>query len=165
MDVEHAADDRTQYLTFALGGEEYAVDILKVREIIRYDAALTAVPTMPAWVRGVINLRGSVVPVADLAILLGAPGGTPTSRTCVVVMDVAIHGEATVMGVIADAVSEVRSLARSDVEAPPSFGTPIRGDALAGLGRIGDRFVLILDIDRAVSAQTLAPSQGSPRAA
>jgi purine-binding chemotaxis protein CheW len=153
MDAGHALDESTQYLTFTLAGEEYGVGLLKVREIIRYDGVLTAVPAMPPWVRGVTNLRGSVVPVVDLAILFGIPSRAITNRTCVVVMDVVVHGESVVMGVIADTVSEVRSLAPSDIESPPCFGTRIRGDMLTGLGKIGERFILMLDIDRMVSAQ------------
>ncbi len=156
MDVERPPEELTQYLTFTLGGDEYAVNLLKVKEIVRYDATLTAVPTMPAWVRGVMNLRGRVVPVVDLAMLCGLPSRAATNRTCVVVMDAAIRGETTVMGVIADGVNDVRSLARGDVEPPPRFGTPIRGDALAGVGKIDERFVLILDIDRALSAPARA---------
>lgn len=151
MDLVHTPTDTTQYLTFTLAGEEYAVNILKVREIIRYDPALTAVPAMPAWVRGVINLRGSVVPVVDLAVKFGTPSRVITNRTCVVVMEASMNGDRTVIGVIADAVSEVLALAPSDVEPPPSFGTSIRGDVLTGLGKIGERFVLIVDVDRVFS--------------
>lgn len=153
MDAGHALDESTPYLTFTLAGDEYGVNLLKVREIIRYDGAATPVPTMPPWVRGVINLRGSVVPVVDLATLFGMPSRAATNRTCVVVMDVTVHGESVVMGVIADTVSEVRSLAPSDIESPPCFGTRIRGDVLTGLGKVGERFVLMLDIDRVLSLQ------------
>jgi purine-binding chemotaxis protein CheW len=149
-----ALGETTQYLTFSLAGEEYAVSILKVREIIRYDPTLTTVPTMPAWVRGVINLRGSVVPVVDLAVKFGAPSGAITNRTCVVVVEASVNGDHTVAGIIADAVSEVMALSPTDVEPPPGFGTPIRGDLLKGLGKVGARFVLILDIDRVLSAPT-----------
>ncbi|MEW6683649.1 MAG: chemotaxis protein CheW [Nitrospirota bacterium] len=151
MDTEQAAAETAQYLTFTLAGEEYAVSILKVREIIRYDPTLTTVPTMPAWVRGVINLRGSVVPVIDLAVKLGVPSGAITNRTCVVVVEALVNGDHTVAGIMADSVSEVKVLAPGDVEPPPEFGTPIRGDLLKGLGKIGARFVLILDIDRVLS--------------
>lgn len=152
MDPERAPTDTTQYLTFTLAGEEYAVTILKVREIVRYDPTLTAVPAMPAWVRGVMNLRGSVVPVVDLAVKFGAPSRVITNRTCVVVMEASVNGDQTVIGVIADAVSQVLALASGEVEPPPSFGTSIRGDVLTGLGKIGERFVLIVDVDRVFSA-------------
>ncbi len=151
MDTAHATSEPTQYLTFSLGGEDYAVGIVKVREIIRYDPTLMAVPTMPSWVRGVINLRGSVVPVVDLAVKFGVPSRAITKRTCVVVMDLSVRGDQTVIGVIADAVSEVTALSATDIEPPPTFGTPIGGDSLKGLGKVGSRFVLILDIDRVLA--------------
>lgn len=151
MDAAHATAETTQYLTFSLGGEDYAVPLLKVREIIRHDTAPTAVPAMPAWVRGVINLRGRVIPVIDLAMKFGAPGGPVTNRTCVVVMDVSVNDEPSVIGVIADHVSDVTALSASDIEPPPSFGTTVRSDVLAGLGKVGSRFVLILDIDRVLT--------------
>jgi purine-binding chemotaxis protein CheW len=154
MDTQDQSAETTQYLTFSLAGEEYAVSILKVREIIRYDPTLTTVPTMPAWVRGVINLRGSVVPVIDLAVKVGALSGAITNRTCVVVVEASVNGDHTVAGIIADSVSEVKVLAPGDVEPPPEFGTPIRADLLKGLGKVGARFVLILDIDRVLSVPT-----------
>ncbi len=153
MDAVPATTEPIQYLTFSLAGEDYAVSILKVREIIRYDETPTTVPTMPAWVRGVINLRGSVVPVVDLAVKFGVPIQPITKRTCVVVMDVSVNGDPSVIGVVADAVSEVTALSAADVEPPPSFGTPIRSDLLKGLGKVGSRFVLILDVDRLLAAQ------------
>jgi purine-binding chemotaxis protein CheW len=151
METRDQSTETTQYLTFTLAGEEYALSILKVREIIRYDSTLTAVPTMPGWVRGVINLRGSVVPVVDLAVKFGTPSGAITNRTCVVVVEASVNGDPTVAGIIADSVSEVKVLAPGDVEPPPEFGTSIRADLLKGLGKVGARFVLILDIDRVLS--------------
>lgn len=152
MDSRDTLPETPQYLTFTLAGEEYAVSILKVREIIQYDPTLTSVPTMPGWVRGVINLRGSVVPVIDLAVKLGAPCGAVTHRTCVVVVEASVNGEQTVVGIIADSVSEVKVLPPGDVAPPPEFGTPVRSDLLKGLGKAGGRFVLILDIDRVLAA-------------
>lgn len=150
--MDSAPTESIQYLTFTLAGEDYAVDILRVREIIRYDPSLTAVPAMPAWVRGVINLRGSVVPVVDLSVKFGTSSRAITNRTCVVVMEVCMNGDRTVIGVIADAVSDVLTLAPGDVEPPPSFGTLVRAEVLTGLGKIGERFVLLVDVDRVFSA-------------
>jgi len=152
-----SAPDRTapqQYLGFHLAGEEYAVSILRVREIIEYEV-VTRVPGTPAWVRGVMNLRGSVVPVIDLAVKLGLAESPVTRRTCIVVAEVELGGEKVVLGVMADAVSQVLELAAAEIEPPPSFGTPVRVDYLHGLGRLGDRFVLLLDIDRLLSAAEL----------
>ena len=149
--------DRTvspQYLGFHLAGEECAVSILRVREIIEYEA-VTRVPGTPPWVRGVMNLRGSVVPVIDLAVKLGLPETVVTKRTCIVVSEVDLDGERVVMGVVADAVSQVMDLAASEIEPPPAFGTAVRVDYLLGLGRLKDRFVLLLDIDRVLSAAEL----------
>jgi purine-binding chemotaxis protein CheW len=151
VDAAHVTAETTQYLIFSLGGEDYAVRLPKVREIIRHDTAPTTVPAMPAWVSGVINLRGRVIPVIDLAMKFGVPGGPITKRTCVVVMDVSVNGEHSVIGVIADHVSDVTALSASDIEPPPSFGTTVRSDLLAGLGKVGSRFVLILDIDRVLA--------------
>ncbi len=158
MDAVKDVVEQTQYLTFALVEEEYAISILKVKEIIEYDAALTKVPNMPPSVRGVINLRGSVVPVVDLALKFGLPERPVTKRTCVVIVEADMGGDHTVMGVIADAVSEVMDLSPRDIEAPPPFGTRVRGDYLKGLGKIGKKFVLILDIDRVLSSEDLQES-------
>lgn len=156
--MEAAKDtiEQTQYLTFTLGGEEYAVSILKVKEIIEYDEHLTKVPTMPASVRGVINLRGNVVPVVDLAVKLGLPERPITKRTCVVIAEVDVEADHVVMGLIADTVSEVIGLAGSDIEPAPVFGTRVRADYLKGLGKVGKRFILLLDLDRVLTAQTVS---------
>ncbi len=162
MDAVKDVVEQTQYLTFALAGEEYAISILKVKEIIEYDAALTKVPNMPPSVRGVINLRGSVVPVVDLALKFGLPERLVTKRTCVVIVEADVGGDHTVMGVITDTVSEVMDLLPRDIEAPPLFGTRVRGDYLKGLGKIGKKFVLILDIDRVLSAEDLPEAAEVP---
>ncbi|MFI5119143.1 MAG: chemotaxis protein CheW [Thermoanaerobaculia bacterium] len=144
----------TQYLCFRLAGEECAIGILKVREIIEYHT-VTKVPAMPPWVRGVMNLRGSVVPVIDLTVKFGLPAGPVTNRTCIVIAEVALDGEPAVMGIVVDAVSRVLELAPADIEPPPAFGTSVRVDYLLGLGKFGDRFVLLLDIDRVLSVAEL----------
>lgn len=141
------SDFRTQYLSFTLCGEEYAVDILRVREIIEYDA-LTRVPAMPSSVRGVINLRGRVVPVLDLAARFGLPESPITRRSCIVMVELDDDGESLVMGLVADAVSQVLDLAEGEIEPPPSFGTAISTRYIRGMAETGKKFVIILDVDR-----------------
>lgn len=143
--------EKRQYLSFALAGSDYGVGILQVKEILQYET-ITPVPSMPPSVRGVINLRGSVVPVVDLAVKFGLPRTTVTKRTCILMVEAALDGRTTVMGVIADAVSEVLELAAGDVEPPPPFGTRVRADFLLGMGKVGRGFVLLLDLDRVLSA-------------
>lgn len=144
-----------QYLTFHIGEEECGVSILQVKEIVGYRTT-TAVPGTPPWIRGVINVRGSVVPVVDLAVKFGLEVRDVTKRTCVVIVDVEIDGELTAMGVVADAVDEVLDLRVEDIEDAPAFGTGVRVDYLQGLARIEDRFVLVLDIDKVLQADELA---------
>ncbi|WP_224360939.1 chemotaxis protein CheW [Hyalangium versicolor] len=143
-----------QYLSFFVAGEEYALSILQVREIIEYDT-VTRVPSAPVWVRGVTNLRGSVLPVIDLSLKLGFPPSSLHRRSCVVVVEVTFQGEKLVMGVMADAVGQVLDLGPGDVEPPPAFGTPIHADYLLGMGRAGKKFILLLDIDRVLNTQEI----------
>lgn len=144
----------TQYLGFYLGGEECGIGLLRVREILEYPV-LTRVPTTPHWVRGVINLRGGVIPVIDLAVKFGLQDNAVSKQTCVIIVEVDIEGERTVMGVVADSVSQVIELAPSDIVSPPAFGTAVRVEYLLGLGKQGDRFILLLDTDRVLSAAEL----------
>jgi purine-binding chemotaxis protein CheW len=148
-----AKDDaiRAQYLSFSLRGTEYAVGILKVKEILQYEQT-TRVPSTPRSVRGVINLRGQVVPVVDLAAKFGLGETEPTPFTCILIVEAAIEGASTVVGIMADSVQEVIELGGDDVEPPPAFGTHVKVDFLLGMGKLGKRFVLLLDIDRVISA-------------
>src|ERR1051325_1517676 len=139
-----------QYLTFFLRGEEYAAPILRVKEIIEYSAG-TRVPATQAHVRGVINLRGAVRPVIDLAVKFGHAESAPTRTTCIIVLETRLEGETTVVGILADAVSEVVDIAGDAIEPPPAFGTGIRIDFLAGMGKLDQRLALILDLDRVLS--------------
>jgi len=148
--------DYTQYLTFHLAGEEYAVGILQIREIITY-GTLTKVPHTPPSIRGVINLRGNVVPVVDLGRKFGLTASPVTDRTCIVIVEANINENRTVMGVIADSVSQVISMSENDILPAPAFGTRVRIDFLRGMGKSGDKFVLVLDIDKVLSADDLAP--------
>ena len=148
------AETRAQYLSFELCGEEYAVNILRVREIIEYDT-LTRVPGMPACVRGVINLRGRVVPVLDLAARFGLAESETTRRSCIVMMELTDDEDSVVIGVITDAVSQVLDLADSEIEPPPSFGTHISAEFISGMAQTGKKFVILLDIDRALNPAEL----------
>ena len=146
--------EQIQYLTFEIAGDEYALGILGVKEIIEYDT-VTKVPMTPPWIRGVINLRGSVVPVIDLAVKFGFSDRRVTKRTCIVIVEVNLEGSQTVMGLIVDGVSQVIDLQRQDIEPAPAFGTRVRVDFLQGLGKVGKKFVLILNIDRTLSIEEL----------
>ena len=142
--------DSQQYLTFFIRSEEYAVGILRVREILEYET-VTRVPTTPVHVRGVINLRGAVMPVVDLAAKFGHGETQPSRTVCVVVVETRLHDELLTVGIMADAVSEVVDIPPAAIEPPPSFGTHVRIDFLTGMGKLDGRLVLVLDIDRILS--------------
>ncbi len=144
-------EQANQYLSFTLAGSTYGLPILKVREILSYEGA-TPVPGTPPSIRGVVNVRGAVVPIVDLAVKFGRGATDATKRTCTLVVDAVSGGEALTVGLLAAAVNEVVELAAGDVEPPPSFGTGVRVDYLLGLGKTAAGFVLLLDIDRVLSA-------------
>jgi purine-binding chemotaxis protein CheW len=143
-----------QYLTFYVAGEEYAVTILKVTEIIEC-VSLTHVPGTPSWIRGVLNLRGAVVPVVDLAVKFGLPQTVLTRRTCVVMVEIEHEAEHLVLGVMADSVHQVVELGPEQIQPPPSFGPKVRVDCIQGMGLSGDAFVVLLDIDRVLSSSEI----------
>lgn len=147
--------DVRQYLTFLLGGEMYAVGILNVKEIIEY-GNLTEIPMLPSFIRGVINLRGSVVPVVDLAARFGGSHAEVQRRTCIVIVEVRHEDAKHDLGIMVDAVSEVLEINGSDIEPAPSFGARIRADFIAGMGKVGGKFVIILDIQRVLSVDELS---------
>ncbi len=144
-----------QYLTFQLSGEMYAVGILNVKEIIEY-GSLTEIPMMPAFIRGVINLRGSVVPVIDLAARFGGHQTETSRRTCIVIIELTTADEHHDIGVVVDAVSEVLEVSSADIEPAPAFGAKIRADFIAGMGKIAGKFVIILDIQKVLSVDEIA---------
>ena len=150
-----AAVDVQQYLTFQLSGEMYAVGILNVKEIIEY-GQLTEIPMMPAFIRGVINLRGSVVPVIDLAARFGGHQTEISRRTCIVIIELASEDDKHDIGVVVDAVSEVLEVSKAEIEPPPAFGAKIRADFIEGMGKIGGKFVIILNIQRVLSVDEIA---------
>ena len=141
-----------QALTFVVAGQEYAIGILSVKEIIEYDVP-TRVPGAPPYVAGVINLRGTVVPVIDLALRFHAEPTKVTARTCTIIVDVGAEGQTTSIGVLADAVNTVIDLTPDIIDEPPQFGARVRSDFLLGMIRSGNKFVLLLDIDRALADQ------------
>ncbi|RKH09184.1 chemotaxis protein CheW [Corallococcus sp. CA053C] len=145
---------RSSYLSFMLADEQYAVGLLQVREIIEY-RPVTRVPGMPAAVQGVINLRGSVVPVVDLAVKFGLPPRPITRWSCFVIVEATFDGQQTVLGLLADTVREVLELGPGDIEPPPAFGTRVRLEFLRGMGRQEDAFILLLDLDRLLSLDEL----------
>jgi len=149
-----AAGEAHQYLTFNLAGEMYAVGILNVKEIIEY-GHLTEIPMMPSFIRGVINLRGAVVPVIDLAALFGGKASVVQKRTCNVIVEIRTAETKHDLGIMVDAVSEVLEIHANDIEPPPSFGAKIRADFIAGMGKVAGKFVIILDIQQALSSDQI----------
>jgi purine-binding chemotaxis protein CheW len=143
-----------QYLTFFVAGEEYAVNILKVKEIIEYDT-VTVVPNTALWIRGVTNLRGNVVPVIDLAVKFGLPASKVSKFSCIVITEVSYDGDRLTMGVMADSVNQVLDFSENEIETPPPFGTRVRIEFLLGMGQMGKKFCLILDIDKVLSTDEL----------
>jgi purine-binding chemotaxis protein CheW len=162
--VADASPDQEQYLIFTLGGESFAIGILAVKEIIEY-GSLTAVPMMPEVVRGVINLRGAVVPVIDLSRRFGQPRTEVRKRTCIVIVELAQDGERHDVGVIVDAVNEVIDIAQAEIEPPPSFGARVRTDFIAGMGKLAGGFVIILSLDKVLSLGEIAAAMAAGQSA
>lgn len=150
-----AADQSGQFLTFTLGEEVFAMDIRTVREIIQY-GAMTTMPLMPEFVRGVINLRGAVVPVVDLQARFGRPTAQVGKKSCIVIFDSKRDEERIELGLLVDAVSEVIDIAPAEIEPPPSFGTAVRRDFVRGMGKAADRFFIILEPDKAFDVDEMA---------
>lgn len=145
----------TQYLTFALGHEMFATDIRSIKEIIEY-AGLTTVPMMPAFIRGVINLRGAVVPVIDLSVRFGREPTVLTRRTCVVIFEVCDDNGWQDVGVVVDAVSEVLEIPASAIEPPPGFGARIRPEFISGMARLEGGFAIVLHVGGVLSVEEMA---------
>lgn len=146
----------SQFLTFMLADEQYAIGILHIKEIIEY-GSLATVPMMPPCVRGVINLRGAVVPVLDLSARFGRAPSVIGKRSCIVIAEVA-NGEdegVQVLGMLVDAVNAVVEIGASDIEPAPSFGTRIRPDFIAGIGKFSGKFVILLDIDHVLASEEI----------
>jgi purine-binding chemotaxis protein CheW len=147
-------DERATYLTFNLEEESFAIEVENVREVLDL-ASVTKVPHTPDFMRGVINLRGNVVPVMDMRAKFGLPAVEDTVDTCIVVVEVNFGGEITVIGALADSVQEVFELGNDQIEPPPSIGTRLDTEFIRGMGKKGDRFIIILDIDKVFSVDEL----------
>ncbi|TWC28174.1 purine-binding chemotaxis protein CheW [Pseudomonas sp. SJZ079] len=149
-------EDEAQYLTFMLGGEMFAISILGIKEIIEY-GNLTSVPMMPAFVRGVINLRGAVVPVVDLSARFGRHTAKITRRSCIIIIEARSEdGEPQDVGLLVDAVSAVLEIPASEVEPAPSFGAKIRADFISGMAKVNGHFVITLNVNRVLSVNEMA---------
>ena len=161
--VAKTEDAPAQYLTFSLAGEMFGVGILNVKEIIEY-GNLTEIPMMPPFIRGVINLRGSVVPVIDLTARFGNGQSEVGKRSCIVIVEVLETTNDTEfrhdIGIMVDAVSEVLEIPGSDIEPPPSFGARIRADFIFGMGKVAGKFVILLDINKVLSVEEIAMLTG-----
>jgi len=152
--------ETVQYLTFKLSDEIFAIDVSKVREILEF-TSITKVPQTPEFMRGVINLRGSVVPVIDLRLNFGMACTEQTVNTCIIVVEVNLEGEVVVLGALADSVQEVVEMEPDKIEPAPHLGTKLNTDFIKGMGKINDDFVMILDIDKVFASEDLAAVQGS----
>ncbi len=144
-----------QYLTFKLENEIFALDIAKVREVLDY-TSITKVPQTPDFMLGVINLRGSVVPVVDMRLKFGMSKTEKTVNTCIIIVEIDIEEEATIIGALADSVQEVMTLEPDQIEPPPRIGTRLKTKFIKGMGKRDDQFIIILDIDKAFSPDELA---------
>ncbi len=148
-----------KYLTFALGAEEYGVQILKVREIISV-MEITPVPRTPAYVKGVINLRGQVIPVIDLRAKFGMPSIARTESTCIIVAEIEQNRRRLSMGVIVDRVSEVLTIPSESIEDAPSFDPSVRSDFILGMGKIGKGVKILLDLEAVLSTADVVTLAG-----
>ena len=149
-------EEALQYLTFSLGDEVFAMDIRSVREIIQY-GSMTIVPLMPEFVRGVINLRGAVVPVLDLSNRFGKPSTPVVKSTCIVIVEVptATEGETQNMGVVVDSVQAVLEIPTAEIEPAPTFGAKIRSEFIEGIAKVGGKFVILLNVAKVLSMEEI----------
>lgn len=149
-----AIKETTQYLSFTLSDEVFAVDVARVREILEFKGT-TRIPQVPEYMRGVINLRGSVVPVIDLRLLFGLTRTESTINTCVIVLEIAIEDDTIVVGALADSVREVLELEPTEVEPAPRIGTKLNTDFIKGMGKHNEQFLMLLDIDKLLNDDTM----------
>lgn len=156
--TESGCNGTMQCLTYKLGDEVFAIDIGKVREVLDF-TTITRVPGTPKFMRGVINLRGSVVPVVDLKLKFGMPMTEKSVNTCVIITEVSVDGETNIFGALADSVQEVIDLEGDHISAPPRIGTKLNTEFIHGMGKHNDKFIIILDIDKVFSAQEFSMTQ------
>lgn len=164
VEVDQQSARGGKYLTFALGKEEYGLEILKVREIIGY-MEITAVPRTPSCVKGVINLRGQVISVIDLRTKFGMPAAERTDETCIIVVEIRSGERKLNVGIVVDRVSEVLDIASEQIEAPPSFGSELDTNFILGMGKIGEAVKILLDIDRVLGSAEIAQIESTQRQA
>ena len=151
---EDSFNETNQYLTFKLDQEIFALSIAKVREVLDF-TEITKVPKTPDFMRGVINVRGGVVPVMDLRVKFGMEPTPQTVNTCIIIVEILIEGEKTILGALADQVEEVLDLDPDQIEPPPRVGTGLRTEFIKGMGKREEQFIIILDIDRVFSSDEL----------
>lgn len=144
-----------QYVTFGLGEELFGIEVTRAREILSL-VSVTKVPQTPDYLLGVINLRGQVVPVVDLRIKLGIPEAEMTRDSCIIVMEVQVDGEVLIVGGLADSVREVLELHDDQIEPPPRMGLKLKTEFIAGMGKVDEQFLILLEIDRVFSSEELA---------
>jgi len=147
-------EERQQFLSFFLAGEEYGVEILRIREVVEYQR-LTTVPTTPSWVRGVMNLRGTVVPVLDLAAKFQRTETRVEKQTCIVIFEVDLEGDPTPVGVMIDKVGRVLELSEGEIQQPPAVGSPVRPELLDGIGMPDEKPIALLNIQRVLTEDEL----------
>lgn len=148
-------NEATQYLSFTLSEEVYALDISKVREVLDL-TSITRVPKTPDFMRGIINLRGSVVPVVDLRLKFGMSETEKTVNTCIIIVETLLDGDTVLIGALADSVQEVFDIDAGQIEPPPKIGTKLEIDFIKGMGKRDDNFIIILNIDKVFSAEEIA---------
>lgn len=152
---------QNQFLTFTLRGETFAAPVAKVKEILEY-SPLTRVPRMPEELAGVINLRGRVVPVTDLRVKLGMERGERSRHTCIVVLEIPFDGKMTEVGALVDAVQEVIVLEAGQIEPPPRLGVGVDSELVTGMGKRGERFIILLDVEQLFAARAVPPLAAGP---
>nr|WP_279355853.1 chemotaxis protein CheW [Fundidesulfovibrio agrisoli] len=147
-------------MTFTLGEEVFALEIASVREVLEY-SSITKVPRTPEYIRGVINLRGRAVPVVDVRLKFGMPATERTVNTCIIIVEVELEGESTVLGALSDSVKEVMDIEPENIEPAPRIGTSIKADFIKGIGKHGESFIILLDIDKVFSEEELLQLAGA----
>lgn len=152
--VQNISDREGKYLTFSLAGEEYGIGILKVKEIIGL-MTITPIPQTPQHIKGVINLRGKVIPIVDLRLKFGMEAMEYTERTCIIVVEIAFGGNKIAMGIVVDSVSEVLNIKAGEIEDTPNFGSQLNTAYILGMAKIGQSVKILLDIDKVMSAKEI----------
>lgn len=147
-------EDRAQYLTFRLSAENFAIEILKVREVLDFTEP-THVPRSPDFLVGVINLRGNVVPVVDMRVILGMPKNALSIESCIIIIEISVFDESILVGALADSVQEVVEISEGAIDPPPKIGTKLKTEFLKGIGKVNSEFVMILNMDRILSIEEL----------